>query len=142
METVVIDQTIGGGEVAPGLRGMFLQLKVGAVTDGDQNIQFRHEFISALGENTDSVTFSIYYKGEKPLEFTVAAKFKKNGSLISNLATVKLQPNSMNKVTLPNIYGIQWSRYEAIDYLLFYYEDGGGVANDGVYLFDTIVNER
>ena len=126
-----------------GLRGMFLNLKVGAVASGEeQNIRFEHDFISNIGTETDSVVMYIYNNGDEVIDFTIAAKFVKNGNLISNLATVKLQPKTMTTIKLENLYNIQWSKYQAIDYLLFYYENSTGEANDSLYLFDTIVYGR
>ncbi len=84
----------------------------------------------------------VYNNGNKVIDFTIAAKFVKNGNLISNLATAKLQPKTMTAIKLENLYNIQWNKYQAIDYLLFYYENSTGEANNSLYLFDTIVYGR
>lgn len=141
VETAVIDSTVSG-TVAPGYRGMFLQLKVGAVAEGEeQNIRLSNEFTQSFGETVERAVMYIYYAGDAPLEFTIAAKYTKGGGLISNLATVTLQPDTMTKIELHDIYNMNWTANEAVDYLLFYYENHTA-ADDNVYLFDTLVYGR
>lgn len=151
VETVLHDNTVTGS-IAPGLRGMFLQLKVGAVQEGeDQNIRFSNAFTDSLNETVDKVVMYLYYTGEEELDFSVAVKYSEGDALIRVLATVTLQPNSLNKVELPNIYSINWEANKSVDYMLFYYEgrkisedvyEKHSAADDNVYLFDTIVYGR